>query len=294
MFTNKSNLFNNLDYQTRSIDNNTFASNNIFHRYLYNQSFNESVLVTINNRSPVAGSVDIGTLLEDGVSMNIWLAQYQIYYLYKEGIKIPNNLTKNLVERLISSYFLSSCLCVTEVKSKDKTKYQLVTKNAVLLDYLKDKLSPRNKNKDFSSFNEQCSNHYDEFNKGEFSAVHVFFDKDGIKLSKCRVSDRSAKHLIPYYAVNNYAGKLIEQLKKGRIELTYLDEGVPKKIYTTLNTGMLCNWFGFTPSSSEKELLEDWKNPLSFGYLSLPNLNKLGLKETVPILEIINLKECKN
>jgi hypothetical protein len=209
----------------------------------------------------------------------------QARFLGQEGIALPASFLTSHGESLNSSYLLNSCLCVAEIKTQRGIEYCFVTKSPEILFAYQSRLATADRKKGVDRFHEQLTTSYGELNSA-FSAVRLFPDVDGIHLSKQTLGTRSSRHLLPYYAVQNYAAQIVRILNNQKLSLVFDGDGVlHPPLKTTLNADVVAHWLGSTPSVAEVAKWADWCNPSSLGFVS-----HRGKFERVPLLHIKDIK----
>lgn len=242
---------------------------------------------------PLIASEAVSSLGLNGYPIDSWIAKWQAVFLAKEGIHLPAGFVNDLRESLVSSYLLSSILCVAEVKSGGQWEYLLVTKSPEILMAHESRLTPATRSKGFDRFTQQLSTSYKELSSGSYATVRMFADVDGIVLSKRTLGTSSSRHLFPYYAVNRFALRFKDILSRQKVRLTYRDaEGLCPPLVTTLNTTVVAAWLGTSPSEAELAKWADWSSSASMGYMSLPDLSQRGQFVSVPILHIEKIERC--
>ncbi|QSO50156.1 hypothetical protein JZ785_14375 [Alicyclobacillus curvatus] len=228
----------------------------------------------------------------DGVPVDTWIVRAQKSFLQDMGIHIAGDDIRRLREALISSYLLHSGVCVASSKTQRGASYVLVTKNPVIASSLQ--LAPAVRRKGMNAYDTQFAISYEEIRTGSFSAVSLSADLDGVRLGKLKVSARSARDLVPYYSLQNFAASLMNILGRRKVLLTYQDtDGVQKELLTTLINAAVAEWKGTTIEGAESMKIADWRDPASLGYMSLPSLSERGQFVSVPILGIIGMQPAK-
>ncbi|UFJ40393.1 hypothetical protein LOK74_20545 [Brevibacillus humidisoli] len=143
------------------------------------------------------------------------------------------------------------------------------------------------RSKGFDRFKRQLTFQFAELNQNAFDSVRLFWGRDGIQVDRYRVGSRSAGYIFPYYAVENYVGRLLAELEKRTVRLSYLDvQGQECSLVTTYHTATVAKWMGSTPSDAVIKKWADWRSSTSVGYISLPNLQQPGCFVSVPVLRI--------
>ncbi|RXT08832.1 hypothetical protein [Ammoniphilus sp. CFH 90114] len=280
------------DYRGRTLYTPALCANNQLHYDLYNKGLLDGSLVTFNNRPAVVASADVSGIEMKGKPLDVWIAEVQALILAQRGMPLQHGIADRLRESLVSSYLLNSCLCVAEVKTQQGIEYYLVTKSPAVLSVYQSQLAPVTRKKGFDQFQVQCSNRYDELAKGSFSAVRVIRDVDGVHLKSRTLGSRSARHLLPYYAVNNYAAAVVRYFSKQKVKLVFSQNGVIQDLITTFNIHTVADWKGVTVAEAQKAVEADWLNPLSLGYLNLPDLSLRGQFVPVPLLHLHEIEPC--
>jgi hypothetical protein len=279
------------DYRTGKANMRALCIVNGFHESLYKwgQRGHSPSLITFNKPQKVMGQLDVSEIPLDGVPTDTWIVRVQKLFLRERGIHIAAVHMRELRESLVVSYLLRSCVCFVKYKTQRGTGYTLVTKNPLLVSSLA--LAPADIKKGLKGFDTQFGMSYEELRTGSFQAVALSRDVDGVRLGKLKVSARSARHLVPYYSVDNYASRLVDILSRFRVVLTFRDPaGVQKRLLTTLINKVTADWSGSSVESAAYLKWADWNDPTSLGYLSLPNLSKRGEFVSVPILSIEDMK----
>lgn len=247
-------------------------------------------LVTVNNYPPVIGRRDMSEIAVDGRPLDTWVALAQAQILKDIGIELPAGTVSKYHETLRVSYLLSSSVCVVAMQTRNGTQYALVTKCPELISALRPQLCQVDKKKRLDYFSTQFSTTYAEIHSGAFNTVRIFADVDGIRLNKVKIGAKSARHLIPYYSIQNYAAQLVALLSTHRVTLTYRDgDGVSHRFSTTLINPVLAELLDTTINGAESAKWVDWTDALSLGYMSLIDLKSRQFV-SVPILNIENIE----
>lgn len=283
------------DYRSGRVDLNALCIDNGLHRFLMGRASQgkSPALITFNNPPSVIGKVDVSEIPLDKMPLDTWIARVQKMLLQELGIHITSDDIRSLRESLVTSYLLHSCVSVASTKTQRGQVYTLVTKNARIVASLR--LAPNVRKKGLSSFDTQFATSYEELRSGSFKAVTLHSDVDGVRLGKQTISARSARHLVPYYSVEQYAARLLQMLSRNRVILVFRDaEGVQKQLLTTLTDEVVADWAGTTIEGAEYTKFADWCDPASLGYMSLPDLSKPGHFVSVPILGIEAMHPTRN
>ena len=282
-------------YDNRPTNPDQVCIDNNLHALLYGKGSapsNSPVLVTINNPPRVTGQLDISEIEVDRFPLDKWMAKAQALFLSERGIRIAAaDITNKLQAPLITSYMLSSSVAVVRVNKQRGVEYALVTKNPDMIPALRTKLAPADRKKGFDQFQAQFTTSYTEITTGTFQVIRLLADIDGIRLRKMQISAKGARYAIPYYAVNNYAAKLMAIFSRNQVQLTYRDEqGADVSIKTTLKNDVLARWLGTSTNDVELSKWVDWSDPASMGYISMPDLSNRGEFVSVPVLNIKSLQ----
>jgi hypothetical protein len=282
-------------YENHQVNPDLLCPDNDLHALLYGKGSTQNhspVLVTINNPPRVTGQLDIAEIEVDRFPLDKWMAKAQALFLSERGIRIAAaDITNKLQAPLITSYMLSSSVTVVKVNKQRGVEYALVTKNPDMISALRTKLAPADQKKGFDQFQAQFSTSYTEITTGTFQVIRLLADIDGIRLRKMQVSAKGARHAIPYYAVNNYAAKLMSIFSRNQVLLTFRDEqGADVSIKTTLMNDVLAKWLGTSATDVELSKWIDWSDPASMGYISMPDLSNRGEFVSVPVLNIKSLQ----
>lgn len=284
------------EYRSGLANISALCMENGLHDFLYRRGTlgNSPWLITFNNSAKVMGRVDVSEIpLGDGIPMDTWIVKAQKLFLSEMGIHIAADDIRELRESLLVSYFLFSCVCVAATKTRRGTVYTLVTKNPLIVSALR--LAPADKKKGLKGFDNQFSLSYEELRTGSFQAVTLFRDADGVRLGKLKVSARSARQLVPYYSVSNYASSVVGILSRYRAVLTFRDhDGVQKQMLTTLINDLVADWSGSSVEGAAYLKLADWLDPASLGYMSLPDLSNRGEFVSVPVLGIEDMRPARD
>lgn len=284
------------DFRTGQVDPNELCIQTDLHRFLINRGTQggSPTLITFNNPVPsVIGQVDVSEIELEGVPMNTWIMRAQKSLLQDMGIHIAADDIRSLRESLVTSFLLFSSVCIAASKTQRGTVYVLVTKNPAIISSLN--LAPADKKKGLNGYDTQFALSYEELRSGSYKVVTLYADVDGVRLGKMKVSARSARHLVPYYSLQNYASRLMSILGRQKVILTYRDaEGMQQQLQTTLMNAVVAEWQGTTVEGAQHMKLVSWFDPASLGYMSLPSLSKRGQFVSVPILGIEGMQPARN
>lgn len=274
------------DYRGRQCILPAACANTWVHHFLSNKGFHDGSLVTVNNRPEVFRSVDLSGIAYNNMPLDTAIAHAQSSILSQEGLRLPVGAVDRKREVLVSSFALSSSLCVVQ----SGEEYDWVTKSREVLSALFPEMAPEVRKKGLQYYEDRMRTYSEELASGQFKAVRVLPSDAGYRLAKVTLGSRNALHLIPYYSVNNYAAYLKKILTDHKVELVYDQRGVMYKLITTLNPEVVAKWIGGSYADAESFLLDDWRNPLTFGYFNLPDLLNEGQFVLVPLLQIHRVK----
>ncbi|MGO4498597.1 hypothetical protein AB4114_22210 [Paenibacillus sp. 2RAB27] len=278
-----------LDYRDKRVNLDVLCHENGCHDLLHCKGLQNNPalnLITFNNPRPTVGKMDAGGISIDGYPLDILIAKAQAALLGKRGVFIPEGSINKYREPLISSYLLDSSVSVASTVTRQGTAYILVTKSSDIISAVHDRLSTADKKRGMEHFSTQFATTNAELQAGAFNVTKLFVEQDGIHLSKQKLAARSARYLIPYYSVQNYASRLISILSRCKVSLVYRDDEGVHTIDTSLINEVVAAWRGTTPLGAEVAKWEDWCQPASFGYLSLPRLSNRGEFASVPVVGI--------
>lgn len=280
-----------LDYRQRPVNLSALCFNNDLHGFLFRRATAQSspTLLTFNHPAEVFGQRDVGDISVEGTPVDTLMVQAQKTILQDAGIYVAADELQGLHQSLVSSYLLYSAASLVGYQSQRGPGYMLVTKNADLVRALN--LSPSFRKKGTKDFESQFFPSYEELRTGSFRAVALFNDVDGVRLSKVKVSARNAKHLVPFYAAQQYAAQMVKILERYTVLLTFRSgTGTSTQIRTTLVDEVVAKWIGGTPEEARRRRAVDWSDPSSFGFLSVPDLTQRGRFISVPVLGIEKLQ----
>jgi hypothetical protein len=276
-----------LRYHGMPIDPSAVCARNGLHSYLYTTGVRDQVLITFSPPFRLFQARDVGGMAFSGAPLDTWMARAQAIYLSELDIPLSVETLQRYREALVTSYLLGSSLCVAQKKTDQGLVYDFVTKNRAVLDMHVDRLAPVDRAKGFDRFKRQLEFQLVELANNAFEAVSLFWDRGVIHLDRYRVGSRSAGYIFPYYAVENYVGRLLEELGARKVRLCYLDaQGQECSLLTTYHTDFVAKWMGSTPSNALMKKWADWRSSTSVGYISLPDLQQPGRFVSVPVLRI--------
>lgn len=281
------------DYSDREIIPERCCANTEFYRQLFGWSRCSNDLVTLNESEPVSGHVGVGQVGGSDRSLARMIVAAQKEILRKDNMIFSPAPDKALADVLLVSYMLDSSLCVAEVKKRDGFEIQLLTKSAGVVHSLLPNMIERKRKKGLEQFRDQFWTCYKELNSKKFSVVRVKSEVDGFDPDKSVFNLKSAGLVLPYFVVNNYAALKVRQLSSGIVKLTFLVDGVVHRMITTLDPNVVAKWMGVTVPEARSAIVADWLSPVSFGYLSLPDLSKQGEFRSIPLLKIISVVPYK-
>lgn len=277
------------DYRGRSCIREALCANTAVHHLLYNKGLHDGSLITLNHRPAVFRSVDIGDIAYGTIPLDTAMAHAQATILAQAGMRLPVNAIVHHRNVLVTSYVLSSSVCVVQ-RGKE---FDRVTKSREVLSALYPEFAPSFRKKGLEYYEDRMRTTPEELKSGRFKAVRIFPTDEGYRLEKVILGSRNAVHLMPYYAINNYAASFRRMLMSQTVELIYDERGAVQKLITTLKSKMLAKWLGGTFSDAELAVEEDWSSPFSFGYFNLPDLLNEGQFVYVPLLHIHQIKPYK-
>jgi len=277
------------DYRGRSCIREALCANTAVHHLLYNKGLHDGSLIALNHRPTVFRSVDIGDIAYGTMPLDTAMAYAQAAILSQGGMRLPVNAVVHHRDVLVTSYVLSSSVCVVQ-RGKE---FDRVTKSREVLSALYSEFAPSFRKKGLEYYDDRMRTTPEELKSGRFKAVRIFPTDEGYRLEKVILGSRNAVHLIPYYAVNNYAASFRRMLMGQTVELMYDDRGAVHKFITTLKSEALTRWLRGTYSDAELAMEEDWSSPFSFGYFNLPDLLNEGQFVNVPLLHIHQIKPYK-
>ncbi|MDU4695850.1 MAG: hypothetical protein E6Y08_08540 [Paenibacillus sp.] len=277
-----------LRYQGMPIDPSAVCARNGLHSYLYHTGVRDQVLITFSPPFRLFQARDMGDMAFSGAPLDTWIARAQAKYLSELGVPLPADALQRYRQALVTSYMLGSSLCVVQKKTDQGLVYDFVTKNPAILALYRDRMVASDRSKDF---NRQLTFQFAEVTKNAFDAVRLFWERDDmVHTDRYRVGSRSAGYIFPYYAVENYVGRLLSELGNKRVRLCYLDaQGQECSLVTTYHTGTVAAWMGSALSVATVKNWADWRSSSSVGFISLPDLQQPGRFVSVPVLRITRL-----
>lgn len=278
-----------LDYRNKQVNLDALCLESGLHSLLYNKGLQMSPpinLVTVNDPESTVGQLDVGDIPASGVTLDILIAQAQAALLARREVFIPVGTVDKFREPLLSSYFLDSCVNIAAVNSQQGTFYILVTKSNDIITALSGRLSSADKKRGLKHYTSQLATTNEEIQTGAFNVIRIIAGYDGVHLSKRKLAVRSARYIVPYYSLRNYASRLIYILSRKSAVLVYRDDDGVHEIKTTLLDDVVADWLGTTRSGAETAKIADWCNPLSLGFVRLPLLTARGQFADVPLLGI--------
>jgi hypothetical protein len=280
--------FSDLRYHGMPIDQSAVCAHNGLHDYLYSTGVRDRVLITFSPPFRLFRARDVGDMAFSGAPLDTWIAKAQANYLSELGVTLTPDALQSYRQALVTSYLLGSSLCVVQKKTAQGLVYDFVTKNPAILSIYRDRMVASDRGKDFKR---QLGFQSAELSDNAFEAVRLFTDRDGmIHADRHRVGSRSAGYILPFYAVENFAARLLSELGNKRVRLCYLDEqGQEISLVTTYHTETIAKWMGSTPSVATMKKWADWRSSTSVGYISLPDLQQHGRFVSVPVLRIIGV-----
>lgn len=288
------NLTSSCEYRGRTVDPVHFCATNIVNRNLIRLGTGEGQLVAWGNPPASFQSVDISAIpIADGKSVADWIATYMASVYRDEGVSLPFGIESEKAEQLIDSYNLNANLCYAVVKTRGGVGVDrfFVTKSAEVLNTLSPRLAPDERKKGFGRFKDAFSNTFSELDSSRFNAVKILPDKDGFHLSKVSISTRNKISLLPVYSIANYGNAIAQFLQRNIVRLAYSVDGIPHHpIDTTLETKFLAQWLNTATDKADYWLQSQIANPLSFAYLTVPDLECFQHFVTVPVLGIKNIQ----
>ena len=280
-----------LDYRQGQVNLPALCVDNDLHALLFRRATVNSspTLLTFNHPPRVFGQVDVSEIPLDGIPIDTLMARAQKDFLHRAGINVAADELKGLGQALVSSYLMYSSASVAFYRSQRGPGYLLVTKNADIVNALP--LSPTFRKKGLKGFDTQFGTSYEELRTGSFHAVSLFADVDGVRLGKVKVSARSAKHVVPYHLLDPYAYRLVGILRHHQVLLTFRSEtGASTQIRTTLIDEVVAKWLGTTSADAQSRTISDFRDPASFGFISVPDLSERGRFVSIPVLGIEQLQ----
>lgn len=280
--------FSDLRYHGMPIDPSAVCTRNGLHSYLYSTGVRDRVLITFSPPFPLFQARDVGDMAFSGAPLDTWIATAQAKYLSELGVPLPTDALQRYRQALVTSYLLGSSLCVVQKKTDQGLVYDFVTKNTAVLALNRDRMVASGRGRDFKR---QLAFQLAEVTNNAFEAVRLFTDRDGmIHADRYRVGSRSAGYIFPFYAVENFVGRLLSELGNKRVRLCYLDaQGQECSLVTTYHTDAVAKWMGSTPSDAAVKKWADWRSSTSVGYISLPDLQQPRRFVPVPVLRITKL-----
>lgn len=274
------------DYRGRLCNVADASANTGIHHFLAMKGLHDGSLVTLNNRTKTFHSTDVSGIAYNKMPLDTAMAQAQASILSQQGMRLPTNAVDHHREVLVSSYALSSSICVIQRGEE----YDWVTKSKEVVSALFHELIPSVRKKGLHYFDDRFDTSIEELKSGQFKAVRVIPTDEGYQLGKVTLGSRNAKHVLPYYSVNYYANYVRHLLSTCKVELTYSYQGTVHKLITTLEPDVLAKWLGGSYSDAALASVLDWHSPLSFGYFNLPDLLNEGQFVYVPLLHILRIK----
>lgn len=277
-----------LRYQGMPIDQSAVCARNGLHSYLYRTGVRDTVLITFSPPFRLFQARDVGDMAFSGAPLDTWMARAQATFLSELGVPLPVDALQRYRQALVTSYLLGSSLCVVQKKTDQGLVYDFVTKSLAVLDMYVDRLAPADRAKGFDRFKRQLTFQYAEIDNNAFEALKLFWGRDGLLyVDRYRVGSRSSGYIFPFYAVENYVGRLLHELDARKVRLYYLDaQGQECSLVTTYHTGTVAAWMKSHPSDAVMKKWSNWRSNEHLGYISLPDLQQPGQFVLVPVLRI--------
>jgi hypothetical protein len=274
------------DYRGKYCVREALCANTAVHHMLSNKGLHDGSLITLNHRPATFRSADAGGIAYGNMPLDTAMAHAQASILSQGGLRLPVHVAERYREVLVTSYALSSALCVIQRGEE----FDCVTKSREVLSDLFAETEPSVRKKGLQYYEDRLRTTPEELKSGQFKAVRVLPTDEGYRLEKVTLGSRNAVHLMPYYAVNHYAAALRRMLTGQKVKLVYSQRGAVHKLITTLNPEVVAKWLGGSLTDAEFAVEEDWRSPFSFGYFNLPDLLNEGQFVSVPLLHIHQVK----
>jgi len=280
-----------LRYHGMPIEPNAVCALNGLHDYLFTTGKRDQVLITFSPPYRLFRARDVEGMVFSGAPLDTWMAKAQAMYLKELGVPLPADAIQRYRKALVTSYLLGSSLCVVQKKTDQGLVYDFVTKNPAVLSMYHDRLTAEVRGKGTDRFKRQLMFQNAEIDNNAFEVLKLFWGRVGLLyVDRYRVGSRSAGYIFPFYAVENYVGRLLNELNARKVRLYYLDDqGQECSLVTTYHTDIVAAWMESTFSDAVMKKWADWLRGETLGYISLPDLQQPGRFVSVPVLRITRM-----
>lgn len=266
---------------------------NPFHREAYARGVRDGCLITFQGqKSTTFRGVDISKIKMHARSMLDLLTAFYAMELRSNEFPLVAGAERKFPGALVHAYLLTSTLCYVEIEDKNGVSGFFTTKSSAIYEAMSDYRTVASRKQKPNSFYAQLDLAYAELNSNVFDALKFSADRDGYKVSKCKLNlSKPSITILPMYSIAAYIDAIIAGLMKHRVWITYLDDGnAESKVMTSLRSDVLAYWLRTCDPRAVQQAQSVWQNPFLFGEITLPDLKSSYQHVTLRVLNIQDIQ----
>ncbi|HWO97222.1 MAG TPA: hypothetical protein VNM45_13000 [Bacillus sp. (in: firmicutes)] len=274
-------------YLNKSIGEYLFASNS-FHLEMCKKGMQDGSLITFGQKPFTFHSISVREMIAEYGTVDENISRFSAEELRNSGLALQLGVERKYKNSLIYSYILNSCLCYVErVRRNGSKDCFYATKNMSV--YAGLEIQEETK---IDRLQKQFTTTYAEISSGIFEVVGLTPDRDGVQLSKQRLNINSKDTvIIPVYSIAFYIDYLLCILGKHQVMVTFIENGVEQKLFTSLSHEALAKWMHTNDDKEIEKVQDSWNNPFVFGELILPDLFRSNEFVAVRVLGITSIQK---
>lgn len=265
---------------------------NPFHRETYDHGVQQGRLITFRGQLPTTfRALDISKIKMQGRSMLDLLTTFYAMELRSNEFPLVAGAERKFPAALVDAYLLTSTLCYVETEDKNGVSGFFATKSPAIYEAMSDYRTVAQRKQKPNSFYAQLDLAYAELNSNVFDALKFSADRDGYKVTKCRLNlTKPNVTILPMYSIAAYIDSIIAGLMKHRVWVTYLDGNVESKVLTSLRSDALAYWLRTCDPRAVQQAQGAWQNPFLFGEITLPDLKSSYQHVTLRVFNIQDIQ----
>ncbi|ETT56798.1 hypothetical protein C162_00260 [Paenibacillus sp. FSL R7-269] len=263
------------------------ASDNGLHDHLAQRSLRGRLLNFRNTPCTTFKVLDVAKIKAGNMSLKGAIALHSAALLREMGLPLPIGIERQYAQSLVDSYLLNSSLCYVETIRKGQKESYFATKSSAVYKAMLPELV---KTRRYVDYTPQFTPTHEELKTGNFNVMKMALDYGGFHVSQQRLrAQQNGTIIIPMYAIAHYIDYLISLMHSGAVEVEFMENGVARRLLTSLHCDVLAQAWGLDNAAVEK-VQGSWQNAFHFGELILPVLKRPGKFATVQVYDILNIK----
>ncbi len=285
------NLMNSYSYSNRGVTD-CICIDNGCHNYLYDYSKKTGVLLNILRDTDTFSSRFISDIGVETGGHDVAISYANMQELKVMGLNLAPDFYKRYKSSLVSSYFLNSALCYSEVKKRNGKETFFVTKSYQILMTLIDQIHEADIKK-IQRLKEQMTTTVKELESGVFNVVTLSADVGGFRLSKAKINtNKETVTLNTAYNLGFYTDSIIRYLKRSKVIVHYKEDEEQKVLKTSLSIELVGRWLGTRNKDIAGKAIAGTQDMYCLANIVLPNFSSDREFITINSLDITSIQRC--